>query len=99
MVECVKAHDMYFNSRGVRTIVELQGTDAHLHCMIAVLYRNCGHCRKIRMFGVGELPIEDYETLSSMDLQLKYFDFVMNKDGPYRSFEDLWDEPKPKDQA
>ena len=48
-----------------------------------------------------ELPTEDYETLSSMDLQLKYFDgaFVMNKDGPYRTFEDLWDEPKPQDQA
>ena len=48
-----------------------------------------------------ELPTEDYETLSSMDLQLKYFDgaFVMNKDGPYRTFEDLWDEPKPKDQT
>ena len=30
-----------------------------------------------------------------MDLQLKYFDgaFVMNEEGPYKTFEDLWNEP------
>lgn len=47
-----------------------------------------------------ELPQEDFDTLASMEMQLKYFDgaFVMNKDGPYKTFEDLWDEPKPTDQ-
>ncbi len=31
-----------------------------------------------------------------MDFQLRYFDggFVMNDNGPYRSYEDLWDEPQ-----
>jgi len=44
-----------------------------------------------------QLPNDDYDTLSSMDFQLKYFDggFVVNENGPYRTYEDLWDEPKP----
>lgn len=44
------------------------------------------------------LPREDYNTLSSRKFQLKYFDgaFVLNKDGPYKTYEDLWDEPELK---
>ena len=47
------------------------------------------------------LPQEDSEALSSMKFQKKYFDgdFVMNKDGPYRTYEDLWNEPEPSGQA
>ena len=42
-------------------------------------------------------PQEDYDALSSMEFQLKYFDggFVMNEEGPYRTYEDLWNEPQP----
>ena len=44
-----------------------------------------------------QLPEEEYNALSNMDFQLRYFDggFVMDKDGPYRTYEDLWNEPKP----
>lgn len=40
----------------------------------------------------------DYAALSQKKFQLKYFDgaFVMNKDGPYKTYEDLWDEPELK---
>lgn len=43
------------------------------------------------------LPKEDYDALSSLSFQKKYFDgdFVMNKEGPYRTYEDLWNEPEP----
>ncbi|DBA71946.1 hypothetical protein WJX79_005585 [Trebouxia sp. C0005] len=43
------------------------------------------------------LPQEDYDVLSSKKFQLKYFDggFVMNKKGPYKTYEDLWNEPQP----
>ena len=32
-----------------------------------------------------------------MNFQLKYFDggFVMNTKGPYKTYEDLWNEPEP----
>jgi hypothetical protein len=43
------------------------------------------------------LPKEDYDALSSKKFQLKYFDggFVMDKRGPYKNYEDLWNEPQP----
>jgi len=43
------------------------------------------------------LPKEDYDALSSKKFQLKYFDggFVMDKEGPYKNYEDLWNEPQP----
>jgi len=36
------------------------------------------------------LPKEDYDALSSKKFQLKYFDggFVMDKEGPYKNYED-----------
>ena len=43
------------------------------------------------------LSKEDYNALFSMNFQLKYFDggFVMNTKGPYKTYEDLWNEPEP----
>ncbi|DBA83612.1 TPA: hypothetical protein ACH3X1_006179 [Trebouxia sp. C0004] len=44
-----------------------------------------------------KLPKEDYDALSSKKFQLKYFDggFVMDTEGPYTNYEDLWNEPQP----
>ncbi|KAL3138766.1 hypothetical protein ABBQ32_005611 [Trebouxia sp. C0010 RCD-2024] len=44
-----------------------------------------------------KLPRKDYDALSSRAIQQKYFDggFVMSPEGPYRTYEDLWDEPEP----
>jgi len=41
-----------------------------------------------------ELPRDDYESLSSMEFQAKYFlgDENLSDQGPYHSYQDLWDE-------
>lgn len=43
------------------------------------------------------LPRKDYDALSSRAFQQKYFDggFVMSPEGPYKTYQDLWDEPEP----
>lgn len=58
---------------------------------------NPEHCQENQGAWGWQLPEEDYDALSNMDFQLRYFDggFVMDKDGPYRTYEDLWNEPKP----
>lgn len=44
-----------------------------------------------------KLPRKDYDKLSGRAFQQKYFDggFVMSSEGPYKTYEDLWDEPEP----
>lgn len=47
-----------------------------------------------------ELPRDDFETLSTMEFQCKYFDGHENfsEQGPYHKYQDLWDEPEPATQ-
>lgn len=47
-----------------------------------------------------ELPREDFEALSSMDFQSKYFAGTENlsEEGPYYTYDDLWNEPAPSTQ-
>ena len=41
------------------------------------------------------LAQDDFDTLSSIQPQIRYFDGQYDPAGPYRTYEDMWNESKP----
>ena len=58
------------------------------------------HCLQDNLGSIGwELSNEHYEALSTLPYQAKYFTgqgMGYSEKGPWYTFEDLWNEPKPK---